>query len=182
MIMASCDGLDALRLKYEEMLRLRLEYERGEEDDPRRAMMALADRFPGALREIDELSMAEIRGRIEALALASRDDTAIQLWMRAMGRFHALMRGALSAKRWLSGRKNLDLGVGAAFEADVHTLRFAAEAREWAADLPRLAQPPRGRVADLVFERIARELGIQVTEARHLVFGLSRRERRGAQS
>jgi hypothetical protein len=126
--------------------------------------------------------MAEIRGRIEALARASSDRTAIQPWMRATARFHTLMRGALCAKRWLSGRKKTDASAQEAFEAHVHTFRFATEAREWAGDLPRLAQPPRGRVAELVFERIARELGIPVTEARHLVFGLSRRERRAAES
>jgi hypothetical protein len=175
--MTSRDDLDALRLKYEEMLRMRLEHERGEETDPRRAMTALADRFPGSLREIDELSISEIQSRIDALALASRDATMVQLWMRATARFHALLRGALCAKRWLSKGKAL-----AAFETDAEAFRYAADAREWANDLAHLAHPPRGRITELVFERLARELRITAKEARHLVFGLSRRERREGRS
>ena len=62
--------LTDLRAKYEEILRLRLLHGTGDEPDPRRAMAALAGRFPGALRELDDLPLPEIRARIEALRAA----------------------------------------------------------------------------------------------------------------
>ncbi len=168
------DELCDLRAKYEEMLRLRLLHASGDEPDPRRAMAALAGRFPGALREIDELPLDEIRGRIEALRAAEGDRSRVVPWMRATSRFHALTRGALCAKRWLGGRKTADV---AAFARDLETLCYADDARVWAGDLAKIAAPPRGRITDLVFARIALELDVPEEDARTLVFGASRRTR-----
>ena len=168
------EHLADLRLKYEEMLRLRLLDEAGATLDPRCAMAALAGRFPGALREIDELPMEEIRTRIHALRAAETDRARELPWMRAIARFHALTRGALSAKRWLAGRKIADV---AAFTRDVPGLAHAKDARAWESDLGKIARPPRGRITDLVFARLAIELGLSEDEARHLVFGTARRKR-----
>src|SRR4051812_37187833 len=86
-----------LRAKYEEMLRLRIAHDEGDTRDPRRAMAALASQFPGALREIDELPMDEIRARVEALRQAEERAAAgseeIAPWMRATILFHAFTRG-----------------------------------------------------------------------------------------
>ena len=163
-----------LRLKYEEMLRLRALHDAGDELDPRRAMAALAARFPGALREIDELPLVEIRARIDALRTAEGDGSRVVLWMRAIHRFHALTRGALCAKRWLAGAKTADVN---AFARDLPTLCYADDARAWSGDLDKIARPPRGRITDLVFARIATELGVAEAEARALVFGVPRRKR-----
>ena len=166
--------LAALREKYEEMLRLRLEPEGG---DPRRAMAALASRFPGALREIDELPLDAITSRVGELR-ASEAGAPAARWMEATHVFHALTRGALCAKRWLAGRKEIDDEVRAAFDREASALCWGDDARDWRADLPRLASPPRGRVTDLVYERMSDRLGITVAEAKLLVFGPSRRARR----
>ncbi len=167
----------ALRAKYEEMLRLRLLHDAGDETDPRRAMARLAQEFPGALREIDELPIDEIRARIEKLSLVDEDESAIEPWMRAVSLFHALTRGALCAKSWLSGEKKVTPATRAAFLREVDSLCYANDARAWTHELSAIANPPRGRITDLVFARMALELGIDQARARFLVFGAARRAR-----
>ena len=168
--------LAALREKYEEMLRLRLEPGGG---DPRRAMAALASRFPGALREIDELPLETIAARVSELR-ASEDGAPPAPWMEASHVFHALTRGALCAKRWLAGRKEIDDDVRAAFDREAAALCWEDDARAWRDDLVRLASPPRGRVTELVYERMSGLLGVSPERARILVFGVPRRQRRSS--
>jgi hypothetical protein len=147
-------ALAELRAKYEEMLALRLIASRAADAayDPRARMVALAARFPGSLREIDELPIAEIEARIDALSRAERDPSATARWMHAMTRFHALTRGILFAKR---ARRDDE---------------WPEEALVWR-DEPRVAKPPSGRLTDLVYERLARELDMTPHEAKALVFG-----------
>jgi hypothetical protein len=172
--------LDALRVKYVEMLAMRVEDAAAQQETERvRPRMAeLASRFPGALREIDELPMDEIRSRIAVLEQALAGARQVEPWMTAMARFHALTRGALCAKRWLAGRKQVDAQTEDAFERAADTLRFPVEARLWTHELAALANPPRGRVTDAVFERLAQELDTTAAALRRLVFGTPRRERR----
>jgi len=175
-------ALEELRAKYAQMLAMRVAHASGDEDeDEARARMAeVAARFPGALREIDDLELAEIRRRIQALADVVEARREAEPWMEAVALFHAMARGALCAKRWLAGRKRVDAEVQQAFERDVGTLVFPEDARAWRSDLARVASPPRGRVTDVVFARLARELGVSERAARRLVFGVPRRERRGS--
>ena len=134
----------------------------GAEHDPQRRLAALAARFPGALRELDDLPLDEISRRIDDLARAHRDPSHARPWMHAMTRFHALARGALFAKRSL---------------ADGASAHWPAEAHPWRDDLARVQRPPRGRLMDLVYERLATELGTTPAAAKRLVFGTPRRER-----
>jgi hypothetical protein len=165
--------LDDLREKYARMLVLREAHERarrgdGAEPEPTRAMSALAARWPGALRELDDLPSGVLQQRIAALT-AARDGAAdVAPWMRAQHAFHAKARGALVAKRWLRGRRDVDAPLRAAFVAEAAS---DVEARAWCEDLARVARPPRGRVLALVWERVAQELAITEEEARSLVFG-----------
>jgi hypothetical protein len=161
-----------LRAKYAEMLAMRLAHEAGTEDDGVQARMAeLARRYPGALREIDELELREIRGRLEALEATLRGESEREEWMLAIGLFHALMRGALCAKRWLAGRKVVDGATERAFTAALRGLAFPDDAGAWQGELARLAVPPGGRVSNLVFERLAHQMGTTESDARRLVFG-----------
>ena len=148
--------LGALREKYEEMLRLRLEPSRG---DPRRAMAALASRFPGSLREIDELPLETIAARVRELR-ASEHGAPPARWMEATHLFHAWTRGALCAKKWLAGRKAIDAELRATFEREAAALCWGDDAIAWRDALERLASPPRGRVTELVYERMGAHLGV----------------------
>jgi hypothetical protein len=165
--------LGALREKYEEMLRLRLE---PSGDDPRRAMAALAARFPGSLREIDDLPLATIASRVSELR-ACEGGAPPARWMEASHAFHTLTRGALCAKRWLAGRKEVGDELRAAFDREVDALSWADDARTWRAELARVASPPRGRVTELVYEQMSSLLGVSASEARALVFGVPRKQR-----
>ena len=163
--------LRALRDKYERMLRLRELHARARnepgfvEPDPRAAMADLARTYPGALREIDELPLALIRSRIDELRAAETDASSIASWMIAQTRFHVLARGALSVKRWLEGR-TLTAALDESFAIALGALPFAADAELWRGDLAAIASPPRGRLMDLVYARLARELDSDVTSVR----------------
>lgn len=156
-------ALGDLRSKYEEMRALRLaSTEASRAHDPQPRMAALAERFPGALREIDELPLAEIDARIAALARAESDPDATATWMHAMTRFHALARGVLFVKRALADGRTSDA-------------TWPDEARAWRSDVARIARPPRGRLMDLVYERLATELALTPRDAKNLVFTSSRK-------
>jgi hypothetical protein len=97
-------GLTALREKYVEMLRLRRDASAGGSSDPRAAMRVLAARFPGALRELDELPLDEIEGRVSVLERALRSEEPPPAWAAAFIDFHALWRAALRVRRLCRGR------------------------------------------------------------------------------
>lgn len=149
--------------------------------DARLRMAALASRFPGALRELDDMELDEITRRAAALDAVLRAEGQVEHWMEAIALFHALARGALCAKRWL-GRRPVDVAVERAYEAAVPALAFPEDARAWASDLARIASPPRGRMSAAVLARVALGLGTTERQARLLVFGLLRRERQNAVS
>lgn len=177
------EALDALRGKYATMLAMRVAH-RAKQEEPagvvRAAMAELAWRFPGALRELDDLELDEIRRRVAVLDHVLRGEREVEPWMEAVALFHAMARGALCAKRWLAGRKRVDAAVRRAFAAQVEALDFPEEARAWTDELAHIASPPRGRVLDVVFARLAHTLGGSEREARRLVFGVPRRERKAA--
>ena len=98
--------------------------------------------------------------------------------MIAVARFHGLARGVLGAKRWLARRRTVDAALLAAFACEAPHLPFSEEIQAWELDLATIASPPRGRLMDLVFARLATELGISEPTARTLVHGPRRREER----
>ncbi|HEY4016298.1 MAG TPA: hypothetical protein VGM06_23345 [Polyangiaceae bacterium] len=167
--------LEELVHKYLEILSMRTAPQG--EAETRARMSALARRFPGALRELDDLELPEILRRLAGLRAVLEAGAEVEAWMRAVAAFHALARGALSAKRWLSGRKDVDAGVEQAFAAALPKLAFPDDARVWQTELPRLALPPAGRVTNAVFALVARRTGVTEPEAQRLVFGVPRRER-----
>lgn len=144
----------------------------------RKRMSALASRFPGALRELDELELDDIRRRTAALDAVLNGRNQVERWMEAVTLFHALTRGALCAKRWLSGRKRVDADVERAYGAAVDGCAFPEDARAWARDLACIASPPRGRLSAAVLARVALQLGTTEREVRSLVFGTSGRTHR----
>lgn len=159
------------------MLVLRLAHARARsapsfvEPDPRAEMADLADDFPGALREIDELPLEVIVARIERLSTADAEPSNAEPWMIAQVAFHRLARGALVAKRWLGRRKDVTPEDEEAFARALPSLRHRSDAELFSGDLARIGRPPRGRLMDLVHARLAAVLAVTETEARALVFG-----------
>lgn len=100
-----------LREKYREIKRLRTidaaHVASGKAHDPKREMAALARRFPGALRELDELPMETIDARIAELdaALASN---SVPEWAALQVAYHGTYRFALRIKRRAAGSGRLD--------------------------------------------------------------------------
>jgi hypothetical protein len=166
--------LRALRDKYERMLRLRQLHARARDEsdfvepDPRPEMAELARRYPGALREIDELPLDVIHARLDELSAAEADRALVRPWMTAHAAFHRLTRGALAVKRWLE-RRPVTAALADAFADALATMPDREDAQLWANDLAAIAKPPRGRVMDLVYARLARELGVDVSAARDAV-------------
>ena len=163
-------SLAELHSKYAEMLAMRSSPER-DEREIRRRMSRLAARFPGALREIDQLELAEIRRRLEALDAVLEGSGEEQAWMSAISLFHTLARGALAAKRWLGKTRRVDADTKVQFERDCPGLPVPEESRAWSHELAAIASPPRGRVTNLVLARVAAALGVEEATARVLVFG-----------
>jgi hypothetical protein len=172
-------ALEELLAKYAQMLAMRMAHASPDEDahEARLRMAELAFRFPGALRELDDMDIAEIRNRIRLVHKVLREHHEVEPWMEAMVLFHAMTRGALCAKRWLGRRKRIDPAMENAFAQSIPALAFPEDARAWTGDLARIASPPRGRVTDVVFARLAESLGTSQDAARRLVFGVPRRER-----
>jgi hypothetical protein len=148
--------------KYSEMLRLRLGDLDGTIEDPRTAMAALAGRFPGALREIDELPLDELLRRVRCLEAVSRgeDGQDAGQWAPVHDRYHALLRGALWAKRWLAGRLGVSEAEHEAFARDARDAAWPADAGAWAEQLELVARPTSGRITVVVVARVGRELGL----------------------
>jgi hypothetical protein len=175
MDVVSPEELVELKRKYEEILRLRLDDLAKPGGDPRREMAALAERFPGSLREMDELPLEAIGARIEKLSRCIAGEEIAASWMTASARFHRLLRGALAAKKWLGTRRAVDPALTQAFRAGPHAFVYAEDALVWADALGRVARPPGGKLTALVFERLAAELGVSPNEARARVHGPRRR-------
>ncbi|AKV02124.1 hypothetical protein AKJ09_08787 [Labilithrix luteola] len=192
----SSRDLRELREKYARMLVLRQLHARSREEpdfvepDPRPEMVALAQRWPGALREIDELDLTTIVGRLEALdralarttshedeahddderALAHVEQQDVETWMIAQARFHQLLRGALAAKRWLGRERHATSDLRTRLLGAITDGQLANDAALWADELSQVARPPRGRLLLVVFARLERELGIADRELRASVF------------
>lgn len=130
-------------------------------------MRTLAERFPGALREIDELPLETIHARIDALSRGERPG-----WARTLVSFHAWMRVALRIKR----RFGRDAGSAEVHEWLAHAHRPSSgepplEEIDLSA-IESILRPPGGRVSRWVLERIARDRGLTIDEAAHEAFAL----------
>lgn len=122
---------------------------------------------------MDDLELDEIHRRIGSLDAVLQESAEDEPWMDAVWTFHELARGVLVVKRWLGGQRTVDAAIEAAFAYELE-LSFPEEVRGWAGDLSRVAAPPRGRVMDLVFARLAERIGTTEAQARQLVFGSRR--------
>ena len=122
----------------------------------RGVLRALAREFPGALRELDTVTLAEIDDRQRALAEAA-DTGRVEAWMGWMADYHTTMRAALIIKGVLlrSGDLSDPVVLCAKEEASQRTGLSIDD------DFVRnVAHPPQGRLNRVVFERLGRNFGV----------------------
>jgi len=166
------DNVVALRDKYRQMRHMRELDAAGASPDPRREMAELARRFPGALRELDELPMHEIERRLSVLESVIDAGSSAPDWVRLQIGYHGLMRAALRIKRWFSR--------GEPGDADALLLELAVRYVP-AADEPPLAsfdhaalrailEPADGRLNPWVFARVAEACGVDPATVRDALF------------
>lgn len=163
-------AIEALLDKYRVMRRMRAEDAAGLALDPKPEMRALAARFPGALREIDEIPFERIEARIGALEAVLRADMEVPSWARYAVDYHAWLRAALRIKR---------LCVGCATLADA--LARARTSYAPADDEPSLdsigetgiaaiVRPEVGRLNPWVYARVAELHGVTPDDVRLALF------------
>jgi hypothetical protein len=166
------EAVRALREKYREIKRLRVLAAAGPRPEPRRELAALARRFPGALRELDQLPMDAIELRLAVLdAVLERGEAAPQ-WVSLQIGYHGTMRAALRIKRWFARLTALDaqsalteLGARYAPAPDEPPLAsFDLEA------LRAILEPPGGRLNPWVFGQVAVAHGVEPEAVHRALF------------
>jgi hypothetical protein len=120
-------------------------------------MTRLAERFPGALREIDELPLEVIEQRIAELDRVVAGEAPAPDWARFLARYHGWLRAALRIKRL-----TLDEDDAAAALAIVRAAYVAADdepalERMDEATVDAIRHPEGGRINPWVFARVAED-------------------------
>lgn len=158
----SASELHALSRKYALLGELR----RRHDEQPPPELRPLAQEFPGALRELDALPLEEIDRRFGSVDLALRGGPTEAL-LEWVNRYHALMRAALAIKRRLRGKRQVDREEAA--------LLALATTREYGVRCDvelviAVADPPGGRINEVVFLRLARTFGVSPARLRSALF------------
>lgn len=161
-----------LREKYREIKRLRAvdneHRTRAVAHDPKREMAALARRFPGALRELDELPLHVIDERLALLDAALRDQSVPE-WAALQVGYHGAYRFALRIKRRVAGKGALDTAALEALLAALHAEPVAHQDAElWEpslaqldlAELRAIVRPRDGRLHSWVLQHVAARAGV----------------------
>jgi hypothetical protein len=156
-------AIAALRDKYLELQRLRVEHEAGEREDPRARLRALSARFPGALRELDELPMAQIAARLATLQAVLARTEAAPVWIALQLGYHGWMRAVLCIKRIAAERSAIDVDavlgeLASRYQPDAHEPPLTAIDR---AAIVEVLAPAEGRLNPWVFARVARDHGVE---------------------
>lgn len=160
----------ALARKYRVILALR----RGLTPHSADALRKLSREFPGALRELDGLTIEALEARLAEVeqVLAGGPE---QPWLELMCRYHRLMRAALAVKRRLGGERAPSSSVIAA---------IGAELAEGCGEFPpgfirAVAAPPQGRLNAVIFALLASaERPLDLVES--TLFGRATQERAAA--
>ncbi len=175
---ASDPSLSALREKYQRMLEMRRVHDSGAAHDPRAEMRALAQQFPGALREIDELPLEVIAQRIEQLSAVVDQQMPLSSWMVWMVEYHGHWRAALRIRRM--GLPRVDIAV--ALEQLQQTYVAAHDEPPLTAfdaeTLAAVLKPENGRLNPWVLSRIAAAHGVAMSEIHAQLFPSGRPLRR----
>lgn len=158
------DDLDRLARKYRQIAELRRARARGEPIPERAVFRALAEEFPGALKELDTLPIEVIDARLEALLVAG---AGAEPWIVWMIDYHALMRAALYLKIRLARLPDLPTD-----QAEALAARASAHARVavGAAFVAAVRSPPSGRITRVVYAELAARHSAPEEEIRTALF------------
>jgi hypothetical protein len=148
----------ALCEKYRELRRLRQEHAAGETAHPRAALVALSRRFPGALRELDQLPMQRIEARLSQLEATLAGAAEPPRWARLQDAYHGALRVALSVKRRAAGGESVE-NLARELADDPEATRRLGPVD--VALLRGLLSPPDGRLNRWVFARVAGREGVE---------------------
>lgn len=162
----SKEELLALLRKYETIAQLRRRRIDEGEVAERGALRALAREFPGALRELDTVTLEDIDARVKALTEALQGGP-LAAWMPWMVAYHATMRAALLVKARLARSRVLsdELARRAGEEAS-----SASGVEVDDTFVHTVARPPRGRLNVVVFERLGQKFGVAPDEIWEALF------------
>jgi hypothetical protein len=117
------------------------------------AMRALAEEFPGALRELDLLGLTELERRAACLAAWSTgSETPAEPWLAWIDAYHTLMRLALALRSTTPPAAELP--------GPLVDEAFLRDARH----------PPDGRLSTAVLQALARHFDAPVEEIRAVLF------------
>lgn len=156
-------ALARLAHKYERLLELRRE---ATPHAPTRELRELAKEFPGALRELDALSLQELERRLEAVRQALEGGEP-EVWIDYFVAYHAEMRAALWVKRRLEGERRPSRAIA---EQIAQELTARTEHSCSPELVLQVASPPRGRLSELVLGRLGLRFGRSPRELRQALF------------
>ena len=145
------ERLAALAAKYEALLRLRTDKANGTPLPPKQVFVALNAEFPGALVELDRLSIEELTLRAKNLRAAARGEELEVEWMTALDLYHSLMRAGL-ALRTARGSGDIDSHLRAVATRASEELGLAVTSE----DLRPMVQRETRRLVPAVLELTAR--------------------------
>jgi hypothetical protein len=157
----------ALARKYRTLAALRRAKSRGEAVPPRDVFRALAEEFPGALRELDTVRLRDLDTRAEALESAADEQQPVEPWMHFVADYHGWMRAALVVKIRLARQSVVPN------DRAHRVARAAAELTGRPVDtqfVASVADPPAGRLKSVVLDRIAAVHGYNADEIRSVLF------------
>lgn len=160
------EGIAPLLHKYDTLAALRAARARGEPVPEKAVFKALAAEHPGALHELDRLSLAEIGARREALR-AALSTGEVAPWMTAMACYHALYRAALFVK--VRASKGAVPDAASAARLAQAASRHAATDVD-AAFVQAVARPPGGRIGAVVLAEVAARVGGDERAIRQAIF------------
>jgi hypothetical protein len=162
--------LGALRTKYRTLVSLRTAAGPLTANELRPQLAALANAFPGALRELDQLPLDLIETRLRAIEGVLESRAELEPWMRLQIAYHGFMRAVLRIRRELRRQTELDPTQSTGqisytpAEDEPPLSRFDVSA------LRIIQKPPQGRLNPWVLEQVALDCGVSVATVQKSLF------------
>lgn len=164
------DRCRALRDKYLTLHALRLAKAQSGEVAPREQLRALAQRFPGALRELDRLPLERIEARIGELDAALAGTRPAPDWVPLQLAYHGWLKLALAVRAGGPGESTPQ--ARARLHAEYRPGPGEPDpGRLEEAELEAIRRPPGGRINHWVYARVALDQGGDWQAVESALFG-----------